>query len=144
MRILVTGGAGFIGSHIVDGFLVEGHQVTVVDNLSTGKRENLNQKAEFHEMDVCDLNLERVLRDGKFDYVNHHAAQIDVHHSIAEPAFDAHVTILGLLNLLEENCRKYNVKGFVLASSGGVVYGEPQKLPVPDLCRRCMYQPFIA
>lgn len=131
MRILVTGGAGFLGSHIVDGLLAEGHEVTVVDNLSTGKRENLNTKAEFYEMDICNSDLERVFQEGKFDYVDHHAAQIDVRHSVADPVFDARVNILGLLNLLE-NCRKYSLKGFVIASSGGVVYGEPQKLPVPE------------
>lgn len=131
MRILVTGGAGFIGSHVVDGLLAAGHEVAVVDNLSTGKRGNLNPAAGFYEMDVCDPDLERVFRDGKFDYVNHHAAQIDVRHSVADPAFDARTNILGLLNILEK-CRKYGVKGVVFASSGGVVYGEPRKFPVAE------------
>ena len=72
MRILVTGGAGFIGSHIVDGLLAEGHEVTVVDNLSTGKRANVNLKARFFEMDICDPNLEKIFQEGKFDYVDHH------------------------------------------------------------------------
>lgn len=119
---------GFIASYIVDGLLAESYEVTVVDNLSTGKRENLNPKANFYEMDICETNLERVFRDGKFDYVIHHAAQIDVWHFVADPIFDARVNILGLFNLLE-NCRKYSVKGFILASTGVVFYGEPHKHP---------------
>jgi len=141
MRVLVTGGAGFIGSHLVDGFLREGYEVAVADNLSTGKRENLNPKAEFYAMDICDPDLEGVFRDGNFDYVNHHAAQIDVRRSVADPLFDAQVNILGLLNLLE-NCRKYSVKGFVLASSGGVVYGEPQKLPAAEIFPKGPQSPY--
>lgn len=131
MRILVTGGAGFIGSHLVDGLLAAGHEVVVVDNLSTGKRRNLNPRAEFHELDICDPQLEDLFREGKFDYVDHHAAQIDVRHSVSDPVFDAHINILGLLNILK-NCCKYGVKGVVFASSGGVVYGEPQQFPVTE------------
>ncbi|MDK2880279.1 MAG: UDP-glucose 4-epimerase [Clostridia bacterium] len=131
MRILVTGGAGFIGSHVVDGLLEAGHEVAVVDDLSTGKRENVNPEAAFFRMDVCDPELERVFREGRFDYVNHHAAQIDVRRSVADPAADARTNILGLLNVLEL-CRRYGVKGVVFASSGGVVYGEPRKFPVSE------------
>ncbi|HHW39742.1 MAG TPA: SDR family oxidoreductase [Syntrophomonadaceae bacterium] len=131
MRILVTGGAGFIGSNIVDALVDEGHEVVVVDNLSSGKRENLNPAVKFYEMDVCDPALEEVFREGKFDYVNHHAAQIDVRHSVADPVDDARTNILGLLNILE-NCRKYGVGGVIFASSGGVVYGEPSRLPATE------------
>ncbi len=131
MRILVTGGAGFIGSHVVDALIESGHEVAVVDNLCRGKRQNLNPAARFYEMDVCDPRLEDVFREGRFDYVNHHAAQIDVRYSVADPLDDARTNILGLLNILE-NCRKYRVKGVVFASSGGVVYGEPAKLPVAE------------
>jgi len=131
VKILVTGGAGFIGSNIVDALVDEGHQVVVVDNLSSGKRENLNPAARFYELDICDPMLEEVFRQEKFDYVNHHAAQIDVRHSVADPVDDARTNILGLLNILE-NCRKHGVKGVIFASSGGVVYGEPSKLPATE------------
>lgn len=131
MRILVTGGAGFIGSNVVDALLEEGHEVVVVDNLTSGKRENLNPAARFYEMDICDPGLEDVFRQERFDYVNHHAAQIDVRHSVADPVDDARTNILGLLNILE-NCRKYGVKGVIFASSGGVVYGDPSRLPVTE------------
>ncbi|MEW5761885.1 MAG: NAD-dependent epimerase/dehydratase family protein [Bacillota bacterium] len=131
MRILVTGGAGFIGSHVVDALLAAGHEVTVVDNLSAGKRENLNPAARFYHMDICAPELAEVFRAGKFDVVNHHAAQIDVRRSVAAPGEDARVNIQGLLNVLE-NCLRYGVRGVIFASSGGVVYGEPQELPVAE------------
>lgn len=131
MRVLVTGGAGFIGSHIVDALIAEGHHVVVVDDLSSGKLENLNPAARFYHLDICSPELEKVFRDEKIDMVNHHAAQIDVRRSVADPLEDARINIQGLLNVLE-NCRRYNVQGVVFASSGGVVYGEPQVLPVPE------------
>ncbi len=129
-KALVTGGAGFIGSHIVDGYLNQGWQVVVVDNLSSGKRENLNKEAKFYQIDITDKELAEVFAQEKFDLVNHHAAQIDVRMSVKKPLFDAQVNILGTLNLLE-NCLKYKVNNFIFVSSGGVVYGEPEKLP-PD------------
>ncbi len=131
MRVLVTGGAGFIGSHVVDALLAAGHEVVVVDNLATGKRENVNPRAVFYELDVCAPELAEVFARHRFDYVNHHAAQIDVRRSVADPVADARTNIVGLLNLLE-NCRRFGVKGVVFASSGGVVYGEPRVLPAPE------------
>lgn len=131
MKILVTGGAGFIGSNLVDGLLAAGHDVAVVDNLSSGRRENLNAQARFYELDIVDPGLEEVFAREQFDLVNHHAAQIDVRHSVADPQFDARTNILGLLNIME-NCRRHGVRGVVLASSGGVVYGEPSKLPATE------------
>src|SRR5688500_13637964 len=122
MKILVTGGAGFIGSHVVDRYVEMGHRVTVVDNLSSGKRANLNPKARFLKADVRSPELARRLRRERFDAVNHHAAQIDVRKSVADPAFDAQVNVLGLLNLLEL-ARGWRVKRFLFSASGGTFYG---------------------
>ncbi len=122
MKILVTGGAGFIGSNVVDAYIEKGHEVIVVDDLSSGKKENLNKKAKFYKLDICDEALEEVFEKG-IDIVNHHAAQVDVRKSIADPAFDARVNIEGSLNILE-NCRKYKIQKIIFASSGGVIYGE--------------------
>lgn len=131
MSILVTGGAGFIGSNLVDGLLAAGHQVVVVDNLSSGKREHLNGKARFYELDIGDPELDEVFAREHIDLVDHHAAQIDVRHSVADPQGDARTNILGLLNILE-CCRRHGVQGVAFASSGGVVYGEPSKLPATE------------
>ncbi len=131
MKILVTGGAGFIGSNLVDGFLAAGHEVVVVDNLSSGKRQNLNAGARFYELDIGDPGLGEVFARERFDLVNHHAAQIDVRHSVTDPQSDARTNILGLLNIME-NCRRHGVRGVVFASSGGVVYGEPSRLPATE------------
>ncbi len=130
-KVLVTGGAGFIGSHVVDGYLQQGWKVVVVDNLSSGKKENLNEKAKFYQMDIVDKRLDKIFAEEKFNLVNHHAAQIDVRVSVKKPMFDAEVNILGTLNLLN-NCIKHGVNNFVFISSGGVVYGEPTDLPVDE------------
>jgi len=127
MKILVTGGAGFIGSNVVDAYIEKGYEVIVVDDLSSGKKENLNKKAKFYKLDICDKALEEVFEEG-IDIVNHHAAQVDVRKSIADPAFDARINIEGSLNILE-NCRKYKIKKIIFASSGGVIYGECGNLP---------------
>jgi len=128
---LVTGGAGFIGSHIVDGLIEEGHQVAVVDDLSTGRKENLNPDARFYELDIQSSELSRVFDEFSPEWVCHQAAQIDVRKSMRDPAFDARVNILGGINLLEE-ARKHQVEKIVYASSGGAVYGEPQHMPVDE------------
>ena len=101
MKILVTGGAGFIASHITDAFINEGHSVTVIDNLSTGFEKNVNPKAKFINADIGDTNLLQLFEKEKFDVVNHHAAQMDVRKSVADPAFDANTNIIGTINLLQ-------------------------------------------
>lgn len=131
MRILVTGGAGFIGSNIVDAYISAGHEVEVVDNLSNGKRENLNPKAVFHQVDITSPELSQVFEKGHFEVVNHHAAQASVSVSVKEPAMDARINILGVINILE-NCVKFGVKKFIFASSGGTVYGATEHLPAVE------------
>jgi len=130
MEVLVTGGAGFIGSNIVDGLIKEGHKVIVVDNLSTGKKENLNEKAEFYQFDIRDQELEKVFEENNIIHVIHHAAQIDVQHSIKDPLFDAQNNILGTINVLEM-AKEYEVEKIIYASSAAV-YGEPDYLPVDE------------
>jgi len=129
--ILVTGGAGFIGSHVVDALIAEGHRVVVVDNLSAGKAGNLNPQAQSYRMDVCDPELDDLFAEEKIEWVDHHAAQIDVRRSVADPGEDARINIQGLLNILE-NCLRYKVRGIIFASSGGAIYGEPEELPVAE------------
>jgi UDP-glucose 4-epimerase len=131
MKVLVTGGAGFIGSHVVDAFLGAGHEVLIVDNLCTGHRENLNPKARFVELDVTDPALVDLIRDERPAAISHHAAQMDVRRSVADPLFDARVNILGTINLLE-GARKANVRRVLFVSSGGAVYGEQEQFPAPE------------
>jgi len=130
LQILVTGGAGFIASNIVDELINDGYKVIVVDNLSSGKKENLNKNAEFYHMDIRDAELEKIFKDNSITYVIHHAAQIDVQKSLAEPIFDAENNILGTINLLD-NCRDYEVEKIIYASSAAV-YGEPDYLPIDE------------
>lgn len=132
MRILVTGGAGFIASHIVDAYVQLGHDVTVVDNLSTGLRENLNPKAQFIEVDIRDTHtMAQVFGSAHFDLVNHHAAQMDVRRSVNDPVYDASVNILGVLNILE-CCVQHGIRRLVFASSGGAIYGEQDYFPADE------------
>ncbi|MBS0201580.1 MAG: NAD-dependent epimerase/dehydratase family protein [Planctomycetes bacterium] len=124
MRVLVTGGAGFIGSHIVDALLQRGHIPFVVDNLSTGSRWNLPADVPFFEVDICDANrLSEVFDTVQPDWVCHQAAQMSVSRSMREPAVDAEVNVIGLLRVLENSAR-VNVQKLVFASSGGVLYGD--------------------
>lgn len=132
MNILVTGGAGFIGSHIVDAYLERGHHVTVIDNLSSGRRSNLDPRATFHHADIRDADRVRAIFDeGKFDVMNHLAAQMDVRKSVADPVFDASVNLLGVLTLLEQ-CLRTNVRKVVFASTGGAIYGEQDYFPADE------------
>lgn len=131
MKILVTGGAGFIASQIADAFIEEGHQVLILDDLSTGYEKNTNPKAKFVKANICDKSIEKLFETEKFDVVNHHAAQMDVRRSVKDPEFDATTNILGTINLLQ-NCVKYGVKKFMFASTGGAVYGEQDYFPADE------------
>jgi UDP-glucose 4-epimerase len=131
MKILVTGGAGFIGSHVVDAYLAAGHEVIVVDDLCTGKRANLNPKARFVELDIGDERTWQLIRDERPDVLNHHAAQMDVRRSVADPLFDARTNILGTIGLLEAS-RQAGVKKVLFVSSGGAAYGEQETFPAPE------------
>ena len=131
MKILVTGGAGFIGSTIVDAYIQHGHQVVVVDNLVTGRFSNLNPEVSFYQLDIRSSNLAQIFEKERPDVVNHHAAQMDVRRSVSDPLYDADVNVKGSLNLLE--CvRKYDVSQVIYSSSGGTVYGEPEYLPCDE------------
>jgi len=124
MKVLVTGGAGFIASHVVDAFVKAGHTVTVVDNLSSGRRGNINPNANFYEVDIRDVEkLDKVFSLIQPDIIDHHAAQINVRRSVEDPAYDAEVNIIGTLNILELS-KKYNIKKVIFASTGGAIYGE--------------------
>ena len=131
MKIIVTGGAGFIGSHVVDAYVAAGHDVIVVDDLSTGHRENLNPRARFHALDIQDPRTAELLRDERPDVLNHHAAQMDVRRSVADPLFDARVNVLGTIHLLEA-ARQAGVRRVVFVSSGGAVYGEQETFPASE------------
>lgn len=131
MKILVTGGAGFIASQVADAFIKEGHDVVVVDNLHTGFEHNVNPKAKFVKLDICDSSIEKLFAEEKFDIINHHAAQMDVRRSVADPVFDANSNIIGTINLLQYSV-KYNIKKFMFASTGGAVYGEQEYFPADE------------
>jgi UDP-glucose 4-epimerase len=125
MNILVTGGAGFIGSHMAKRHLADGHRVVVVDDLSSGRKERLPPKARFVEADIAEFDLEPLLREEKIAFVSHHAAQIDLRHSVSDPIGDARANIIGSLRLFEA-CRRAGVRRVLFASTGGALYGEPE------------------
>ena len=126
MKVLVTGGAGFIASHVVDAYVAAGHEVVVLDNLSTGKREYVNPSARFVEADVTDAEkLRAVIEHERPEVINHHAAHIQVGNSVKHPQFDATVNILGILNLMEA-AKDVGVKKIIFASTGGAMYGNKQ------------------
>jgi len=128
---MVTGGCGFIGSHIVDAYIKMGHSVVIVDNLSTGDISNLNPKAKFYEEDICNRDIEGIFKHEKPEIINHHAAQINVRISVDDPLLDAETNIMGSLNLLNL-AKRYKIRKFIFASSGGAVYGEPDRLPITE------------
>lgn len=131
MKILVTGGAGFIGSHLVDAFLEAGHEVVVIDNLSSGHRSLVPAGARFFELDIRSEDAARVVTEEKPDALCHHAAQMNVRHSVEDPSYDADVNVLGFLRVLEA-ARRAGTKLTIFASSGGTVYGEVSELPTTE------------
>lgn len=141
MKVLVTGGAGFIGSNIVDALCAEGHQVVVLDNLTSGKREQVNEQAILYEADITDPKVAEILYKERPEVINHHAAQIDVRKSMVDPAFDARVNIVGLLNLLEAG-RVSGVKKVVFASSGGAIYPDATTIPTSENYPPCPQSPY--
>lgn len=131
MNILVTGGAGFIGSHIVDAYIQAGHHVVILDNLSTGKQEQVHPEAKFYPFGLTDPNLKDVFQQENIDVINHHAAQISVTQSVADPAFDAEMNILGSLKLLELAVAN-RIPKLIFASTGGALYGEQDTFPANE------------
>ncbi len=131
MKILITGGAGFIGSHVVDAYIAAGHQVVVVDTLTTGRRDHVNPAARLYEVDIRDPSLREAFERERPDVVNHHAAQASVVVSVADPRVDADINIMGTLHVLTL-CAQYRVRRIVFASTGGAIYGEPQHLPAGE------------
>lgn len=141
MKILLTGGAGFIGSHIADALVEAGHKISVVDSLLTGKMENINPAVDFLEGDICDPALVEFMQKQRFDYVVHQAAQVNLRLSVHNPGLDARSNIIGTLNLLQ-GCRSCGSRGIIFASSGGAVYGEPDQLPVNENERKGPLSPY--
>jgi UDP-glucose 4-epimerase len=141
MNILVTGGAGFIGSHITDAYISRGHNVIIIDNMSTGVKEYINPKAKFYEMDVCDDKISKIFKENQIDVINHHAAQIDLRKSVDDPKFDIQVNIAGSVNLLQ-NAVNAGVKKFIFASTGGAIYGEHDYFPADENHATRPYAPY--
>ena len=130
-KILVTGGAGFIGSTLVDKLISEGHEVVVLDNLVSGKRDYVNPQAKLYELDICSPEVKGVFETEQPEIVYHLAAQIDVRISVSDPVYDNKINAVGSLNLLE-NCRKFEVRKFIFASTGGAIYGEAEEIPTTE------------
>ena len=131
-RYLVTGGAGFIGSHVVDRLIEEGHQVVIVDNLVTGKRKNVNRAASLYKTDITSWRLERIFRNERPNIVLHLAAQVSVRKSVEDPGFDAQVNVLGTMNVVHQAAR-HGARKVIFSSSGDAIYGEQDVYPVTEL-----------
>ena len=140
-RVLVAGGAGFIGSHIAEAYLADGWEVEILDDLSRGKERNVPPGACFVRLDVRSPEARARVAAGRFDVVNVQAAQIDVRHSVEQPAYDAEINLLGLINLLE-GAGAGGVGRVVFASSGGVLYGEADKVPTPETAPKMPVSPY--
>jgi len=131
LKILVTGGAGFIGSHVADAYIKAGHKVVIIDDLSMGSRKNINPKAKFYKGDIRDKKIRKIIKKERIEIINHHAAQISVPDSVKNPLKDMEINIKGILNLLEAAAEN-RIKKFIFISSGGTVYGTPKKFPVTE------------
>jgi UDP-glucose 4-epimerase len=140
-RVLVTGGAGFIGSHIAEAYLREGWEVVVLDDLSRGHEMNVPSGARLVCADIRSREARDLLAKGRFDVLNHHAAQIDVRVSVDRPAFDSEINVVGLVNLLE-GAGEGGIKRVIFASSGGVVYGDPEVIPTPETAEKAPISPY--
>lgn len=140
-RVLVTGGAGFIGSHIAEAYLRDGWEVTVLDDLSRGHESNVPKGASFLKADIRSSEARKALATGRFDVLNHHAAQIDVRVSVDRPAFDSHINVVGLVNLLE-GAGEGGVRRVIFASSGGVLYGDATVIPTPETAPKLPISPY--
>jgi UDP-glucose 4-epimerase len=141
MKIVVTGGAGFIASHIADAYINRGHELFVIDDLSTGQRRNLNPSAKFYPLDIADPKAAKLIGEIKPDVLNHHAAQMDVRRSVADPTFDARINIIGFVNLLEA-CKDVGVKKVIFSSSGGAVYGDREPIPATEVHETLPLSPY--
>jgi UDP-glucose 4-epimerase len=142
-KVLVTGGAGFIGSHLIDTLIEKGYKVVVIDNLSTGKKENINKKAKFYKIDICSPRIREIFKKEKPKICFHLAAQINVRKSVENPLFDAKVNILGSLNIIQNflqlptssfqlRASNFQLPTFIFASTGGAIYGGVKKIPTPE------------
>jgi len=141
MKILVTGGAGFIASHIVDSYIKAGHEVVVIDNLSTGKANFVNPKAKFYKADIRDAEeMSRIIGEFKPEVINHHAAHIQVGYSVINPQFDAQNNVIGLLNIMQA-AKEVGIKKMIMASTGGAMYGN-QKTPFKDSMKEEPLSPY--
>jgi len=140
-RVLVTGGAGFIGSHVAEAYLRDSWEVVVLDDLSRGHERNVPRGAKLVRADIRSPEAKRTLAEGGFDVLNHHAAQIDVRVSVERPAFDSHINVVGLVNLLE-GAGEGRVRRVIFASSGGVVYGDPDVIPTPESAAKAPVSPY--
>lgn len=140
-KVLITGGAGFVGSHVADAHIARGDRVWIMDDLSSGRLANLPSRAEFVEMEIGDPRARELICDVGFDLINHHAAQIDVRASVTDPIADARTNIVGLINILEA-ARDAGTRRVVFVSSGGVVYGEPEVYPTPESAPKRPVSPY--
>src|SRR3989344_4730943 len=146
MKIIITGGAGFIASHVADAYIAAGHSVAVIDNLATGFRRNVNPKARFYKADIRDAAaIDRIVKRERPQIVNHHAAIAEVVKSLRDPIPTYQVNVLGTVNVLRalgEYGAKKKRKKFIFSSTGGAIYGEPKRIPADESTARVLLSPY--